>query len=416
MRAERIYLLMAMIEGIVANVTFAMSAIYRVEVVGLDVLQLVLLGTVLETSVFLFEIPTGVIADVYSRRLSVIIGVAVMGAGFILEGALPLFLTVMLAQAIWGLGWTFISGARSAWITDEVGVEKAGQLFLRDAQVYQIGSLLGVGLAVPLAHLSLQLPYFVGGGLFLITSLLLALFMPETGFKARPKEEREGWKDLADTMRSGVQSIRTQKALLWFALIALFVGLYSEGWDRLKEPHLLTNHTFPGLFGFDMTAIEWFAIFNIASSLLVIAANQVASRRLETNSTPALARTLQGLYAVMVLSMVGFALTDHFWLAAALMLLFDTLRGVTFPLSQAFVNKYVDSKVRATVLSMTGQIDAIGQMGGGPIIGTVGRLASIPVAILTGAAILFPSIPLFGVLLKADKQNQESEGSENRPV
>jgi DHA3 family tetracycline resistance protein-like MFS transporter len=403
MRADKIYLLMALIEGLVANVTFAMSAIYRVEVVGLDVLQLVLLGTVLETSVFLFEIPTGVIADVYSRRLSVIIGVAVMGAGFILEGALPLVFTVMLAQAIWGVGWTFISGARSAWITDEVGVEKAGQLFLRDAQVYQVGSLLGVGLAVPLAHVSLQLPYFIGGGMFLITSLLLALFMPETGFKARPKEEREGWKDLADTMRSGVRTIRTQKALLWFALIALFVGLYSEGWDRLKEPHLLTNHTFPGLFGFDMTAIEWFAIFNIASSLLVIAANQVASRRLETNSTPALARALQGLYAVMVLSMVGFALTELFWLAAALMMLFDTLRSVTFPLSQAFINKYVDSKVRATVLSMTGQIDAIGQMGGGPIIGTVGRLASIPAAILTSAAILFPSIPLFGVLLKADE-------------
>ena len=71
-------MLLAIGAGVVYKVTFAMSAIYRVEVVGLDVFQLVFLGTVLEATVFLFEIPTGVVADVYSRRLSVIIGIAMM--------------------------------------------------------------------------------------------------------------------------------------------------------------------------------------------------------------------------------------------------------------------------------------------------------------------------------------------------
>jgi len=404
LRADWIYLLMALIDGLALKVTFAMSAIYRVEAVGMDVLELVLLGTVLETSVFLFEIPTGVIADVYSRRLSVIIGIAVMGTGFILEGALPIVWTVMLAQVVWGLGWTFISGACAAWITDEVGVEKAGKLFLRYGQVYQIGSLLGIGLAVPLARTSLQMPYLIGGGLFLGLTLILILFMPETGFKTRPKEERENWHDLFETMRDGFQTIRSRTSLLWFALIALFVGLYSEGWDRLTEPHFLANHTFPELFGIPMGAIEWFAVFNIAGSLMAIAANQVAQRGMETRNPQTLARILQGLYAVMVVSMAGFALARPFWLAAGLMLLFDTLRDLTFPLSQAFVNHYIDSKVRATVLSMTGQIDAIGQMGGGPIIGAVGRLASIPAAILTAAAILLPSVPLFGLLRRSDSK------------
>ncbi len=42
------------------------SAFHRVppEVVQLDAFQLVLVGTVLETSCFLFEIPTGVVADI----------------------------------------------------------------------------------------------------------------------------------------------------------------------------------------------------------------------------------------------------------------------------------------------------------------------------------------------------------------
>ncbi|MFZ0549159.1 MAG: tetracycline efflux MFS transporter Tet(40), partial [Candidatus Promineifilaceae bacterium] len=48
------------------------SAIYRVETAGLNPLQLVLVGTVLELSVFICEIPTGIVADMYSRRLSVV--------------------------------------------------------------------------------------------------------------------------------------------------------------------------------------------------------------------------------------------------------------------------------------------------------------------------------------------------------
>jgi DHA3 family tetracycline resistance protein-like MFS transporter len=111
----------------------------------------------------------------------------------------------------------------------------------------------------------------------------------------------------------------------------------------------------------------------------------------------------------MVASMIGFALSGQFWTAIGFMLLFDTLRTITFPLSEAFVNHYVDSKVRATVLSMTGQIDAFGQMSGGPIIGYVGRLFSMPAAILAAAGILLPTVPLFGVLLRKDSAAEETQ-------
>ncbi|MDP6509107.1 MAG: hypothetical protein QF719_08735 [Chloroflexota bacterium] len=68
------------------------------EIVGLDPLQLVLVGTVLEATVFIFEVPTGILADVYNRRLSVIVGVALIGADFTLEGAVPRFATVLAGR------------------------------------------------------------------------------------------------------------------------------------------------------------------------------------------------------------------------------------------------------------------------------------------------------------------------------
>jgi DHA3 family tetracycline resistance protein-like MFS transporter len=69
----------------------------------------VLVGTVLEIAVLTFEVPTGVLADTYSRRVSVITGFFLIGAGFVLEGSVPVFGAVLVAQVIWGAGYTLIN-------------------------------------------------------------------------------------------------------------------------------------------------------------------------------------------------------------------------------------------------------------------------------------------------------------------
>ena len=75
----------------------------------------------MEAAVFLFEIPTGVVADTYSRRLSLIIGYLGMGAAWLLVGVVSEPWAVIVLWAFWGISYTFTSGAYQAWITDEVG-------------------------------------------------------------------------------------------------------------------------------------------------------------------------------------------------------------------------------------------------------------------------------------------------------
>jgi|SRR5581483_1135918 DHA3 family tetracycline resistance protein-like MFS transporter len=112
-------------------VIFTASTLYQVQTVGLNPLQLVLVGTVLELTAFLVKVPTGIIADVYSRRLSILIGFVLVGIGFLVEGSIPQFWAVLLAQVIWGIGATFQSGALEAWVADQVGEANAGKAFLR---------------------------------------------------------------------------------------------------------------------------------------------------------------------------------------------------------------------------------------------------------------------------------------------
>ena len=107
MNSERFYLAARGVYALAWSTMVTVSLVFMVEVAGLDPLQMVLVGTVLELSVFLFEIPTGVVADRSSRRTSVIIGHFLIGVGFLVMVVKPVFAMILLAQVIWGVGWTF---------------------------------------------------------------------------------------------------------------------------------------------------------------------------------------------------------------------------------------------------------------------------------------------------------------------
>ena len=142
---------------------FATSGVYRFELAGLSPLQLVLMGTALELSVFFFEIPTGIVADLYSRRLSMLVGYTLIGAGVFLEGALPLFLTILLAQVLWGVGYTFTSGAIDAWLADEIGEERLSPTYLRATQFSRSPPSRASSPARHLASIRLNIPFLVCG-------------------------------------------------------------------------------------------------------------------------------------------------------------------------------------------------------------------------------------------------------------
>ena len=112
--AYTVYMILGAAGSLFQSMIFTVLAVYYVLTVGMNPLQLVLVGTVLELTVFVFEIPTGVVADTYSRRLSVIIGYVLIGICFLIEGWVPIFVFILAAEFIRGIGETFISGAASA--------------------------------------------------------------------------------------------------------------------------------------------------------------------------------------------------------------------------------------------------------------------------------------------------------------
>ena len=378
---------------------FISLAAYYVRTIGMNPLQLVLVGTALEATVFLFEVPTGIVADLYSRRLSVLIGGILTGICYVLTGLAPFFGVIILAEIIRGIGSTFGSGAESAWITDEVGAGQVRNLFMRRAQVGQVCNLLGIWCSVALASLySYQVPIVLGGGGLILLHLYLVFTMPETNFTPTPRQERNTFRQMAATLSEGVHVVRTSSILALLMSTELIAGAASEGFDRLVEAHYLQNLNMPVLtvpvLG-ELDLIAWFAIWNIAAVALGLTVIEVARRRLKTDHPVQTAKTLMALDAIIVVSTIGFGLTRSFGVAFVAELLRHICRQLGGPIRNAWLNQNIPASIRATVISLNGQANAFGQMAGGPGVGWVGNRFGLRAALTLAGFLLAPTIALY---------------------
>ncbi|MHB8648138.1 MAG: MFS transporter [Thermomicrobiales bacterium] len=396
--AVPVYLLMIGGGEFFSTLVFTVNLIYQVQVAHLNPLQLVLVGTVLEGATFIFEVPTGIVADVYSRRLSILIGVFLVGIGLGLQGVIPRFGVILLSSAIWGIGYTFISGAKQAWLTDEIGMDRANPLFLRGSQVTLIASMVAVAISTAIGNFSIRLPILIGGGLWIAMGLVLIVVMPEHGFTPTPRAERTTWQVMGGTLKSGVSLIRRSPVLLTILGIAVFAGAATESYDRLSTDHFLTNFTFPTYAGWK--PVVWLGIFSIVGRLVNLGALETVRRRLDTSKHRAVARALTVSTALLVLCYLGFALAGNLALAVIASIGVRMFRNLNDPLQTAWINQHVDSRVRATVLSISGQSDAFGQIVGGPIVGSIGLLASVRAALVVGGCILSPALALYAQALR----------------
>jgi DHA3 family tetracycline resistance protein-like MFS transporter len=375
--------------------TWVVMAVYLVQELHLSPLQLVLMGTAMEAAVFVFEVPTGVVADTYSRRLSLVIGYLGMGVAWLAVGLVSAPWLIIALWAAWGLAYTFTSGAEEAWIADEVGADKVGPIFLRAARWGQAGAVVGLLLQVAVGTQSLRAGVILGGVFTILCGLGCILFMPETGFRRRPREERaSAFAEMRTTAVTGARYAWAAPVIVLLAGVEVFMGASSEAFDRLKEAHFLRDVGLPAVGSLD--PVIWFGIFWLAGMLLNIAAIGSLIKSVEQGGRQTVAYFLFGFTAIELVGMLFFALTGSTWLAIAALLGVFFCRNMQGPLYDTWLNEQItESSVRATVISLTGQANAIGQAGGGPVLGAIGNVWGIRAALAAGALAIGPALGLY---------------------
>lgn len=409
--ASQIYLLMTFMMSLAASTIFTTYSIYYVLELGLNPLQLVLIGTVLEVTVLIFEGITGIVADTYSRKLSVIIGMFVLGFAFVLEGSivwimqpasvLPAFGWLLISQMLYGIGWTFFSGSDIAWIVDELEEGQTGPLFMRSKMFGLSASLLGIAVSVGLSLIAPNMPFLAGGAIYFLLGLLLIRYMKETGFTRRERTPQSSpVRELGKTWMSGASILRRHPLLLMLTVVTLFSGAASEGYDRLWPVYLMNDIGFPAGVASMATV---FGAISAVTALLGLLAVHLAERMLDLQKERTVAAALFLLTAVRAGCILLLVFAPNFYTAIGAVLLLGVVGSVSDPVYTTWLNTKLPSQNRATLLSMISQTDALGQSAGGPVVGYIGSRFSIRASLLSAGVLLLPVIALYGKVLRKSR-------------
>lgn len=412
MTPYRLYLMLSALAAFAATVAFTLNIVYQVKDVGLNPFQLVLVGTVLEIVIFTAQVPTGVLADQYSRRRMVVIGYLVMGAALVVWGAVPTFGGVLAGNALWAAGFVCVSGAQEAWAASEIGETQVGRAFVRGGQVGQAATVLGILAAVALARISLATPILLGAAVYLALGMFLLAVMTERQWSPTRRAPRTTVGSLRSQAVEGGRAVRRSRVLAYLTIGGIFIGLASEGFDRLSQPRFLDEIGLPAT----LSPNVWFGAFAVVAAVGSIGVTGWLGRSIERVRPVRLGVIMTIVQAVIVAAMLWFGRTAAFWPAVAAYLVVTLLREGSVPLINVWTVGATEPSSRATVLSIQSQADALGQIAGGPPIGYLARRTSIGAGIAASGLLLVPAVVAFGLAALFSRSAEPAEPAEPLPV
>lgn len=379
LRASRLFMTMGLVRRALGGAFWPLFLLRLVTEVELEPLQLVLLGTVFELSILTFEIPTGVVADIYSRKWSVIISFFVVAAAVVTAGVAETYWLLVISQILMGFGYTFESGAETAWMTAEVGSTKAAEpLILKRASWQLLTGVIGIGVFAGLAAgTSLTTALVVIGIGYAMVGIYLVAAMPENNFS---RTSSEGWDGFIEMLSDGWGQCRKIPPLRILLTVIFIFGLAKEVVDRLDIQRLVDV----GLPD-DLDEVLVVGALVASRSVFAAAALWVARRKAGGSQVvPALAMLLFGIAAG-----ITFLAHSELLLVAGLgMILQGGFSLATQPLVVNWTNAFASSDARATVHSFIGQGEAFGEILGGIVLGTVAQLTSVPTAMTISAVLM----------------------------
>ncbi len=356
MKQVKLHYSIEFISTLLTQWVFTLTPIYYVLKGQFNPLQLILIGVVLESTVLLFEVPTGYLADRKSRVLSFAIGYGLMGLSFGILVYQPNFIFSLMYSFLLGLGYTFVSGAQTAWILDESEESTHQTILIKASQYGSIGGIVGIGLAVIISlNTSIEASIFISGCGLVLLSLGILVFAKETNYvKHNNVHSNE-----SNLITQSINLIKSSSILKSLIIIALFYGFASEGFDRLWGLKVFGSN--------QLTEIE--SVWVIGGLTAIVYFVHVFMMKMIENRVKKPILFIIILNSILVFTIILFAQSSTIPFLLLFYSLSSTLRSINYPMFSILNNQYLESYGRATLLSFFGQMDALGQIVGGLIIG-----------------------------------------------
>jgi predicted MFS family arabinose efflux permease len=365
----------------------------------LSLTQVTLLASLSWIVTSLAEIPTGMVADAFGRKVSIVIGNVLEIAAILLYVAGPSYTSLLIADVLWGISISFFTGATDALLYDSLAMEGREQEYTRLAgrgeglmQAAMIGGALIGGL---IGAYDLRLPFIITAVLNGVT-LMIMLSIAEP--PDHEKHETTPWQRYSQTLRQIGQIVRSQptmRYLLLYGSIVPIAGFVTS--MTLLQPRAMEVGVPIVLIGVVLVCVRG---GGMAGSFL---AGPVAQRLGER-------ATLITAPLVIVVMLVLTAVTKSVW-GLAFIAAISLTTTITRPLISAMIQRQVPGNARATIISVRALMFTLVLAGAELMVGVVGDrfglMASfLALALCIGLAVLL----LFAVFGRLSKEpNQEAD-------
>ena len=350
---------------------------------GLSLMQINSIWSIIVATMFLSEIPTGLLADRIGHKWAIVLALALQALGEVIYLFAQAYWIFVLDAIVAGVGFAFGSGCVAALVHDSLqssgregemsealGVIEAAQRFA-NLLAYSVGGLLVAQLTQRRFTLAIAVTASA-----VIVGCIVALTLEEPRVPREPGHRESSWRLLSD----GWNMLRHNRQFRHLVLLGLGTMPLINYLSSLYQPHFVRAQVQPWLFGIALA---------LASGLSVLGARYAYWLEARLGARPALflATLLPGaLYLLM-------ALVLHPIYSVAVFCLLYSSMSLRGPLLTAHLNSHIEDKNRATVFSLISMFSGLYVAAIGPLVGYLGDLST------TTALAVMGSIVLLGGLL-----------------
>ena len=376
-KTQRIYLTLLLFNTLAASLIWGINTLFLLDA-GLNNLEAFAANAFFTAGFVLFEIPTGVVADLQGRRTSYLLGLLTLAISTLLYLVMwyvrAPFWAWAIASLFLGLGFTFLSGAFEAWLADALensGFKEKLESVLAKGEIVEgaamlVGSVAGGVIA---QATNLGVPYVIRAALLVLNLSFAFVLMHDVGFT--PAKGKRATEEIKSILRASIQHGLGNRPVRWIMFAAPFTGGVTIYAFYAMQPYLLELYGNSTAYGIAGLAAAIVAGAQIAGGLLVPYLARVFNRR----TTVLL---ICEVISVVVLAVIGFVL--NFWVAVILLVLWGLMFSAVTPIRQAYLNALIPSQQRATVLSFDSLFGSTGGVVLQPILGKAADVWGYPVS------------------------------------
>lgn len=303
-------------------------------------------------SVFLLEIPTGYIADIFSRKITLIVGLFgwIIGYFFWIFGYG--FSFILLGELIFSIGISFISGTLDAYLYDLLKQNKKQHLYHK--KLSKMTTFGNVGLFTATLTGSFLYEFInptapaIVSTICLLFAVLIMFMLPDVKESRRKiQKDKSKWQDILDISKSAIKN----KQIKWLMIFPAFYGSLTLTLMWGLQSVMIASNIPVFMFSFVLGC----------NALGRILWSMSAGKVLDTFGLNKSITTLCCLITISLTAAIVSTLLPPFlvYLCLGLMIASSGSRVFMSIVSTTLINHQIQSDERATVLSVKNMVDKI---------------------------------------------------------